>query len=324
MGALGYFGLHAPRLEAFGYEPIPITTIDQRWLTEPGKPDIPVKDAGKQPAMYSGWQQGCSRSDWPRYAGCGVGILCRNTPALDIDVLDPEIAQAIQDLADQHLGGAPVRIGQPPKRLMPFQLKGEPFKKLRVQWRKGPAVELHPENKPPAVELLTNGQFVALGMHPGTGRPYEWHRDPDLSLPHGLLPMLDQDRAVRFMCTLTNALERIGCQDIKLTGIPKPETVAVDDLVSRKWKPTTTEAERVRAALVQYGNNDLHYDDWIRIGHAIKAALPGGDGLAIWEDWSAKSKKKNDPRLTRQKWDTFNPHTISAGTIFHLAREARR
>jgi hypothetical protein len=231
----GYFGLHADRLTRAGYAGvIPITTLDQRYLSEPGKPDIPVSDPGKQPAMYSGWQNGCPRDQWHRYADRGLGILCRSTPALDIDVLDAELAQAIQDLADHHLGDASVRIGQPPKRLMPFQLRGEPFKKLRVEWRQGVAVELHPQNKPPAVELLTNTQFVALGVHPGTKRPYEWHRDPDLSLPHGLLPFVDQDRAVRFMRALAAALERIGAKKIKLTGDPQPpkaETVTVDEVV---------------------------------------------------------------------------------------------
>jgi hypothetical protein len=309
----GYFSRHAPRIESYGYEPIPIS--------QPGDPTY--ADAGKQPAQRQGWQNGCPREQWRQYADCGLGILCRSTPAVDIDVMAPELAQAIQDLVDQHLGKAPVRIGQAPKRLMPFQLRGEPFKKLRVQWRQGPAVELHPENKPPAVELLTNGQFVALGIHPATRRPYEWHRDPDLSIPRGLLPMLDQHRAVRFMCTLTNALERIGCKDIKLTGIPKPDTVSVDEVVSRKWKPSSTEAERVSEALDQIGNPNLHYDDWVRIGHAIKAALPGPDGFPIWTHWSSLSSK-NDPRVTAAKWRTFSPHTISAATIFHLAREARR
>jgi hypothetical protein len=232
MGALGYFGRHAAPLAAFGYEPIPIS--------RPGDPTY--TDAGKQPAQRQGWQNGCSRELWGEFANCGLGILCRATPAVDIDVLDAELAQAIQDLVDQHLGNAPVRIGQAPKRLMPFQLRGEPFKKLRVQWRQGPAVELHPENKPPAVELLTNGQFVALGIHPATRQPYRWRRDPELSIPRGLLPMLDQDRAARFMCTLTNALERIGCEEIKLTGIPRPEIVTVDEVVSRKWAPSSTEA----------------------------------------------------------------------------------
>ena len=282
-------------------------------------------DPGKQPAQRKGWSQGCPREQWGKFAHCGLGILTKRTPALDIDVLDADLAQAIQGLADKVLGDAPIRIGRAPKRLLPYQLRGETFGKMKVEWR-GVCDELHDPDHPPAVELLSGGekagqQFVALGVHPGTLQPYQWHRDPGLSLPRGLLPFLDREKAERFMRDLADTLERIGATKIKLTGIPRPpkaDVVHVDDVVRG-----STEAERVKAALDQYDNDDLHYDDWIRIGHAIKAALPGGDGLALWEDWSAKAKK-NDPRLTRQKWATFNPHTISAGTIFHLAREAGR
>jgi hypothetical protein len=90
---------------------------------------------------------------------------------------------------------------------------------------------------------------------------------------------------------------------------------------ARTPSTATEDAERVMAALEAYGNQDLHYDEWIRVGHAIKAALPGGDGLAIWERWSSLSGK-NNPALTRRKWATFNPRTIGAGAIFYLPRES--
>ena len=79
---------------------------------------------------------------------------------------------------------------------------------------------------------------------------------------------------------------------------------------------------RFTDALEAYGNQDLHYDDWIRIGHALKRELPGADGLALWEWWSSLSAK-NDPELTRRKWATFNPIEITAGTIFYLAEHGR-
>ena len=43
-----------------------------------------------------------------------------------------------------------------------------------------------------------------------------------------------------------------------------------------------SDAKRIGDALQDYGNADLHYDDWIRIGHALKRDLPGSDGLALW------------------------------------------
>jgi hypothetical protein len=88
-----------------------------------------------------------------------------------------------------------------------------------VSWR-GIGDEHHPATKPPAIELLTAGQqFVALGTHSGTGRPYQWYRDPDLSLSHGLLPGLDRAKAGRFMRALVGMLTRCGTTEVKLTGV---------------------------------------------------------------------------------------------------------
>lgn len=311
MSAPGWFGRHAARLDGYGFDVIPISRHDDRSYTDPGK----------QPAQRKGWTEGCPVEQWPAFAACGVGILTKRTPALDIDVLDAELAESIQDIADRVLGNAPYRIGQPPKRLMPFRLVGEPFKKIKLSWR-GLGAQLHPPDKPAAVELLTHGQqFVALGTHPATGKPYQWHRDPDLSLPHGLLPPLNQSRAAKFMRALGAVLDQLGATDIKLTGTPAERKRQPDRKSSRRSIATTDLAKEIEAALDAIGNNDLHYDDWIRIGHAIKAALPNGEGRGICEDWSAKSTK-NDPALTRRKWATFDPHTISEVAIFALARRA--
>jgi hypothetical protein len=317
-----YFGRDAKRLARAGYDVIPISRHDDQTMVWRKGEIVPLyTDPGKQPAQPKDWQNGCPREDWPRYASCGVGILTRCTPALDIDVLDAELAETIQGIADRVLGDAPYRIGQAPKRLMPFRLVGEPFPKMKVIWR-GVGDELHEPTKPPAVELLLRGQqFVALGVHPKTGRPYEWHRDPDLSIPHGLLPPINQAKAERFMGTLASALKSIGATDIKFTG--GPVAPKVDTRPTRRPVTTKTDAERISAAMERIGNHDLHYDDWIRIGYAIKAALPGGDGRAIWEWWSSLSSK-NDPALTRKTWERFDPRTISAGTIFYLARESNR
>src|SRR5688572_22801283 len=102
------FGRHAGRLTHYGYDCIPIT-----------RPTDPVPDAGKRPAMPNGWQRGCPVEQWPMYADCGLGILTERTPAIDIDVLDEELAGKIQAAAERALGGPPPwRVGQWPKRLL--------------------------------------------------------------------------------------------------------------------------------------------------------------------------------------------------------------
>jgi hypothetical protein len=305
------FGRHAGRLTHYGYNCIPIT-----------RPTDPVPDAGKRPAMLSGWQNGCPVEQWARYADCGLGILTERTPAIDIDVLDEELAGKIQAAAERALGGEPPwRVGQWPKRLLPYRLDGKPFTKLKVTWR-GLGDRLHEPTRPPAVEILARGQqFVAIGPHPGTGQPYRWHREPWLSLPRIFLPPLGYAKAVRFLRALVAALEHAGATDVKLRGV-REESATRLARPERKPGLWRSDAKRIADALEDYGNADLHYDDWVRVGHAIKRDLPGSDGLALWEWWSSLSAK-NDPTLTRRKWGTFAPTEITVGTIFYLAGGGR-
>ena len=164
-----------------------------------------------RPRRLAGWQQGAPvATRLPLYADHSVGILTRATPALDIDVKTEALANDIQLVADRVLGDAPIRYGERPKRLMPFALRGEPFSKLRLAWKLDEEVG--------AVEVLAAGQqFVALGRHP-CGTAYVWERDPDLTIPHGLLPPLDQTRAIGFLRTLASVLRRLGALELKAGG----------------------------------------------------------------------------------------------------------
>jgi len=134
---------------------------------------------GKVPGQYLGndiWcgfakftQHVATEADiakWNRWPGAGVGLLARNHPAIDIDVTDPALADAIQDLAFMWFGPAPVRTGNAPKRLLLY--RGAPMKKRRIVFESGDAVE-----------ILGEGQhFVIDGIHPKTGQPYVWDLDP--------------------------------------------------------------------------------------------------------------------------------------------------
>jgi Primase C terminal 2 (PriCT-2)/Bifunctional DNA primase/polymerase, N-terminal len=296
----GSFGRHAGRLTHYGYDCIPVI--------------------GKHPIMPE-WTKGCPVDQWPQYVNCGLGILTERTPAIDIDVLDEELAGKIQATAERALGGDPPwRVGRWPKRLLPYRLDGELFSKIRVSWR-SLGDRLHEPTRPPAVEVLARGQqFVAIGQHPDTGQPYRWHRDPWLSLPRIFLPPLSYAMAVRFMRALAAALEQAGATDVKLRGVRDESTrLARPACKPGLWR---SDAKRIADALQDYGNSDLHYDDWIRVGLAIKRELPSGDGLALWEWWSSLSTK-NDPQITRRKWATFDPREITAGTIFYLAGGGR-
>ena len=55
---------------------------------------------------------------------------------------------------------------------------------------------------------------------------------------------------------------------------------------------------------------------------SLKNAL-GSDGLAIWREWSETSEKFNPDEID-SKWESFgegHPSPVTAGTIYHLAKE---
>jgi hypothetical protein len=98
----------------------------------------------------------------------GVGILCGETVAVDLDIKDPALAQEMEKYVVEQLGHAPCRYGYPPKRLLVYRTD-EPFEKLTSQ------AFLSPDNADHKVEILAKGQqFVAYHIHPDTGQPYYW------------------------------------------------------------------------------------------------------------------------------------------------------
>jgi hypothetical protein len=182
----------APTLEACGFEPIPITLPTDRH-----------PQAGKAPAVTA-WQQGGAVSRWlAEHGHRGTGILTRRTPTLDLDIGQVGAAEAVEQLAFQMLGAAPIRIGRAPRRALVFRTD-QPFPKVE-----GRAFRLLGSDESHKVEVLADGQqFVAFGQHPNTGRPYFWPDWSLLNLEHDDLPELSEARAQAFVIAAEALLER--------------------------------------------------------------------------------------------------------------------
>lgn len=109
-----------------------------------------------------------SEKDYDRWYewGAGVGIVCGEVFAVDIDVTDSILAAKIRQMVHASFGPAPVRIGRPPKSLLVYRCTDE-IKKHRLDF-------MGSDGKKHAIEILGKGQqFVAHGMHP-CGKPYSW------------------------------------------------------------------------------------------------------------------------------------------------------
>lgn len=108
----------------------------------------------------------------------GVGIKTGAMPdgtwliGVDADTIDEALSRQVGvamtalDIEGNEHWLAPMRVGKAPKALYVVRVSG-PLAYHRV--------DFGPKRPPERVELLSEGrQFVAHGLHPDTGRPYEW------------------------------------------------------------------------------------------------------------------------------------------------------
>jgi hypothetical protein len=136
----------------------------------------PLPLEGKIPAPKA-WQQKLNTTPeeitlWEKsyHLAGNTGLLTHTTPALDIDILDEEAADAVEALAREHLeerGDILVRVGKWPKRAILLRTD-EPFAKITAN-------VIAPDGTAEKIELLASGQQLAIfGQHPETRQDYRW------------------------------------------------------------------------------------------------------------------------------------------------------
>src|SRR5262245_2914494 len=189
-------------------------------LRRNGFPSIPV-EADKGPRMR-GWQLKFDVSEeeirrwektYPRARN--TGVIAKFTPGLDIDITIEAAAKAVEALAREYFGqhgDIYVRFGNPPKRLIPLRTD-EPFPKLQRRC-------LAPDGSKQAIEIPSNGQqYVVAGIHPKTGKPYEWVGGELATIKREDLPYVRREDMERFLDAATKLL--IEESDFVLAGTNK-------------------------------------------------------------------------------------------------------
>ncbi|MHC2412890.1 RecA-family ATPase [Bradyrhizobium diazoefficiens] len=163
---------------------------------------VPVPVIGKQPPLDE-WQTKVETNDgeiklWGKtfcYAK-STGLLTRLMPTLDIDIKISEAAEAVEALIrarfEDH-GTILIRVGNPPKRAIPFRTE-TPFDKITANLI---APNQKPDEKPDQkLELLADGQqVVAFGIHKDTGKPYAWFGGEPGNVRREELPAIDETQA---------------------------------------------------------------------------------------------------------------------------------
>jgi hypothetical protein len=283
-------------------------------LVDAGFPILPIQPGSKKPGVfrrgawrdYPDWSRHGRREttdhevdvwgDWPE---AGIGVATGRVIGIDIDVLsDPQLAKRIEDLAREMLGDTPaLRIGRAPKRLLVYRAD-RPFKGFK---------------RPPIDVLGLGQQFVAYGLHPETGQPYDWPLESLAEITLDDLPRITEAQARAF------ADAAIALVPAELRPARLPHAHGAEAASGALGEPRGT-LEAITEALHYIANPDLDYDSWVRIGLAIKGAL-GEPGWPLFEAWSGRAAK-NVPATTEQVWRGLKPVRIGAGTLYKLALEA--
>jgi putative DNA primase/helicase len=257
-----------------------------------GYAPVPVRPGSKAPHIndWSHWCQDLPPEEllheWAqRYPAAGIALALGPASAVLALDLDHDI-DGLHARVQEAAGPSPVaKRGQKGATFF-YRFSGE---RSRSFHRQGQTV----------AEILAGGRLAIVPptIHPLTGQPYVWLTDTTLL-------------------------------DIAPSELPALNTAAIAALFEPPPPPrrhryfrTRREPSRLETlnAALAHIPPGCDYHSWVQIGMALKAEL-GDAGFELWDRWSAASPKY-DARQMAAKWRSFSGRGITAGTLFHIARQ---
>lgn len=295
-------------------------------LLDNGYHIVPIRVGAKAPG-FDGWEKSKATKgqlkEWVEHGHkwAGVGVLTKNTPAIDIDIRDEKVALLMDAWIRKNLGGTLVRIGQAPKRLFLFRTD-KPFRKMRTTLR------VDEWNDKQQIEVLAEGQqCVVYHKHPETQKPYAWPDEGQnpLEVPVADLPTLNEEQVER----LFEYFEEVADAEqweIKKAGRKRGAAADSDNPFIEDTEPVNLSNDEIRARLLLVPNPD-DYETWVNVGMALFHQWDGEDpGLTFWHEWSETADNYDADALER-RWETFKVDgkkraPVTVRYILKLSKEA--
>ena len=254
-----------------GYEPLPIfgkAPLWRGWRSEPVTAGLLARIEAD-----------------PRYTNhTNTGVKTGHLAVVDIDIHNPTHADFVAETIESILGPTEVeRIGSKGKALCYYN--PDPISKITVA-----GITPGSDEMTVLVEFLGEGQqMAAYGVHPGTGRPYDWPNavlDGDLlgtpltSLP-AVTPELLRQAAEMVAVILTN----FGFREVAVRGLDGPRR----DLSKRSGEPVSVSW---LISALRCIPPSIARDEWLRILWAVKEAnldpdLDDEERIALLDRWSS-------------------------------------
>lgn len=291
---------------------------------------IPIRPGEKRPGMLSWQDVHATDADVRKWAGNGfangnIGIITANNPAIDIDVYEASVSEAMQEWCLANLGDTPIRIGQAPKRLLMYT-SSEPFTKMFSEY-------LDQAGKKHKVEILGDGQqFVAYGIHPDTKKPFQWvSMDEPLDTPADMVPALTVNQA-RAALEHFGVLAKAAGWTFKNSSEGRTSMVVggkTDDDALLTHKPTLKLTMTEITDALGFVDDADQYDRWVMVGMALHHQSRGKTGgLDVWKEWSSQAHNY-DPDACDSKWDTFKDNSgktnpVTFASVLKIAHEREK
>lgn len=298
-----------------------------RSLIENGFNIIPIPPGSKSPG-FDGWQNTRATkgllTEWLNdgHRDSGVGILTKEHPAIDLDILDKRMAEKIEAWCMENIGDCPVRIGRAPRRLL-LTRAITPFRKMKTGKYKDEWGDLH------EVEILGEGQqFVAYALHKDTNLPYEWTTEHHpAAMEASDLPVLTMELAQDLIKYAIQCFEDEGWER-QSSGMNTSGKAVVlsDDPFAEVETKVDLPIDEIRKRLMMIPGAEDH-DKWFQIGMALYHQFDGDDdGLALWHEWSENAENYDGEALDK-RYKSFSINgkkraPITARLIIKLAQEA--
>ena len=296
-------------------------------LIENGYNIIPVVKRTKRPALAN-WSKIKATPEliesWD--ADASIGITTGEVVAIDIDIYDKHVTNAIVKYCDQHIGKGLRRIGKAPKGLLLFRTDTPMSKSVSPKYMdEGGNVN--------CVEILGKGQqLVAYGIHPDTQQEYYWPKACPTTVPISDLPMISAEQITELFMFFDGSTpakwKRISHGALSPQPQPRTQPAANQDNVlnfEHMKSPLDLSDEVINRHLDRVSAED--YSQWILVGQALHHQFNGdSDGLEKWDLWSSRAANYKDWEECRDKWETFETihdgGTVTFATVIDMAKKA--
>jgi hypothetical protein len=254
---------------------------------------------------------------WKRYfrPATNTGIFSKNVPFCDLDLVDSEAAVvAVKEFLFEKVKGRPgtwlERVGRPPKLGLPFRTD-TPFSKLSVKYRTAAdPPDMKAKDARSGFEILCDGQqFACFGLHPQTGKPYQWSGGEPGDVPYSDLILITEAEARAWFAEARALIENGPFGLIPIEGKPKPKPGRKPDYSDlQELIDNIDDHNAVRDIANKLVISRVSIEDAITL---IQALIKGSPNY-----------NANDPRWQR-RLDEIRPATESAYRKFVAPRAGR-